>query len=61
MLYFLLLESGCRFEELKKLILEYDPALFVSSGDFSYYKMFWKRGKKNAFILFALVLTIALY
>jgi intergrase/recombinase len=58
MLYFLLLESGCRFEELKKLILEYDSTLFVSCGDFSYYKLFWKRGKKNAFILFFRTSTI---
>jgi intergrase/recombinase len=52
MLYYFLFESGCRFEELKKVILEFDSNKFVEGKDFSYYKLFWRRGKKNAFILF---------
>ncbi|MCA9496949.1 MAG: hypothetical protein KC589_08435, partial [Nanoarchaeota archaeon] len=52
MLYYFLFESGCRFEELKKVILEFDFDKFVEGEDFSYYKLFWRRGKKNAFILF---------
>lgn len=52
MLYYFLFESGCRFEELKKVILEFDFDKFVEGDDFSYYKLFWRRGKKNSFILF---------
>lgn len=57
-LYYFLLESGCRFGELKKLILEFNTDKLVINDEFAYYKLYWRRGRKNSFILFSRAKTM---
>jgi intergrase/recombinase len=53
LMYKFILESGCRFTEFKKFILEFDNLKLEICDLVSIYRLFYIRGSKSSFYLFS--------